>query len=192
MSKYKDKFNEIYDINYWASDESRSGGGSTMASSQYVRKWIPKIVKSLDIKSILDIPCGDMNWMHTIVPEMDVDYVGADVSSRAIDDNKKKYPMLQFLELNAYEDDIPKVDLIISRDFLQHIPTAHAERVLEKYKLSGSKYLLVTTSTLSNNLPDIAVGGYRKFNVNLYLGLPELLIQEPAEYQYVALWRLNE
>lgn len=192
MSEYTDKFDEIYDINYWASDESHSGGGSTLDSTTNIRKWIPKIVKSLDIKSILDLPCGDLNWMQAIIPEMNVEYTGVDVSSRVIAHNREKYSMLQFLELNAYEDEIPQADLIISRDFLQHVPTAHAEKILEKFKASGARYLLTTTRTLADNLPDITVGDYHPFNANIFLGKPELLIQEPEEHQYLALWRIND
>ena len=62
----QDRFELIYNENYWESDESRSGLGSEIKNTKEVLKALKKIIKEYNIRSIIDIPCGDFNWMSKI------------------------------------------------------------------------------------------------------------------------------
>ena len=60
----KETFTEIYKTNFWSSNESPSGGGSELIQTKSLINDLEKLLKDMDIKSVLDIPCGDFNWMQ--------------------------------------------------------------------------------------------------------------------------------
>ena len=60
------KFKLIHKFNLWASNESISGPGSEISNTKAVVKFLNNFIKEQNIKSILDIPCGDFNWMQTV------------------------------------------------------------------------------------------------------------------------------
>src|SRR5215204_2321496 len=56
-------FNQIYHRNHWGSLESVSGPGSELATTAEVRQGLSTLLTDLSIKSMLDAPCGDFNWI---------------------------------------------------------------------------------------------------------------------------------
>jgi hypothetical protein len=60
-------FIDIYHQNIFGGIESRSGNGSTLVQTAVIRDEIPLLFKELNIKSVLDAPCGDFNWMKEIM-----------------------------------------------------------------------------------------------------------------------------
>ena len=74
----EEKFNIIYDTNYWSDGQSRSGSGSNLESTKSIKSHLPKIIKDFEIKSIFDAPCGDLNWMQEILKTIDINYHGSD------------------------------------------------------------------------------------------------------------------
>ena len=82
-------FSEIYKDNYWGDDESRSGSGSTLNATKLLRDDILKIINKYRIKTFLDAPCGDMNWMKEIVHKFE-SYIGVDIVEDMIEKNKKE------------------------------------------------------------------------------------------------------
>ena len=67
-NEYKEKFCYIYENDgfFTYGGESRSGAGSTLEITEKIRKDIVKLIKEKDIKSIVDLGCGDFNWMKEI------------------------------------------------------------------------------------------------------------------------------
>ena len=63
LKKSKNVFLEIKNKRFWNSSESISGYGSTIDNTFITRKAIQDIINLYNIKTILDIPCGDYNWM---------------------------------------------------------------------------------------------------------------------------------
>ena len=59
-------FDKIYEKNTWGSEESRSGPGSTEKQTRRIREALPTILNNFGIKSMLDLPCGDWNWMKDV------------------------------------------------------------------------------------------------------------------------------
>ena len=75
----KNKFSIIYKNNYWDNKESFSGPGSTLENTKNLRNILNKIIKKYNIKSILDAPCGDCNWIQSVVKKNNVKYIGIDI-----------------------------------------------------------------------------------------------------------------
>ena len=85
------RFTKIYLENHWNDSESRSGEGSTLENTQNVRNELPKILKKYNIKSMLDAPCGDFNWMKSITQDVSIKYIGGDIVKPMIENNQAKH-----------------------------------------------------------------------------------------------------
>jgi SAM-dependent methyltransferase len=165
--KYMEKtFTKFYTDNHWKDDESISGTGSNMDQTTEIRKILPGLLKKLNVKVILDIPCGDYYWMHKTPINVDK-YIGADIVNEIIDENNKKYAdkKTSFIKLDITKDKIPKADLILVRDVLVHFSSADVFAAINNMKSSGSKYLLTTTFTDRNRNIEIETGGWRPINL---------------------------
>lgn len=154
---------------YWGYVESVSGSGSTLKQTKIIRDEIPKILKQLNISSILDIPCGDFNWMR-LIDLSDLTYIGIDIVRPLIEQNNRLYSnsKRKFLHLDVIKNNLPSCDLIICRDLLVHLSTKDIFSALRNFKKSGAKYLLTTTFTGSHRLTqnkEIESGAWRPINL---------------------------
>jgi SAM-dependent methyltransferase len=182
----KTVFSEIYEKNLWGSKESKSGTGSSLFITSRLRDELVHLLIKYDIKSVLDIPCGDFNWMQ-YVDFADIEYTGADIVPQLIEENKRTFPGVNFKVLDAVSDDLPEVDLIIARDMLGHLSDQNIYRALQNFKRSKSKYLLVTTFTKDRDCNfDIKDGQWRPFNLMIdpYNLIPIYLINEDCREAY--------
>ena len=112
----------------WATSETVSGVGSEIRFTRDLHTNLVALIKGLEIASVLDLPCGDLNYMKGILSELKADgvaiqYTGADIASNLIAENKKAYPELAFKTLNVVTAALPPADLVIVRDCLVHLPT---------------------------------------------------------------------
>lgn len=181
----KETFTKIYTDNLWASVESKSGSGSELGNTEVLRQELLLLLKKYKIQSMLDIPCGDFNWMKE-VDLSKVAYIGADIVEQLIESNNIKYTDKTFSVLNLIEDDLPKVDLVFVRDCLGHLSNDNVLKALENIKRSGSKYLLATSFTKWSQNPDIVDGGWKCINLMIapfYMN-PIYLINEDCKEGY--------
>jgi hypothetical protein len=59
-------FDRVYKEHRLRSADSKSGPGSSLDQTAVIRDRLPKLLAKLGIKSVLDIPCGDLNWMQHV------------------------------------------------------------------------------------------------------------------------------
>ena len=71
-------FRKIYSTNEWGAKSSRSGPGSEIEMTTNIRRELPLLIEKYGIKSVVDIPCGDFNWMKEIVHLLP-NYIGGDI-----------------------------------------------------------------------------------------------------------------
>lgn len=181
----KEKFTEIYENNLWCSPESVSGGGSEMQNTKVIRRELPVLIQKFGITSILDIPCGDWNWMKD-VDLCGASYIGADIVDPLIGLNKANYTNTDFRVLDLINDVLPKVDLIFVRDCLGHLSNDNVSLALRNCQESGSKYLLATSFTKWDMNPDIENGGWKCINLMIppFQLNPIYLINEDCQEGY--------
>lgn len=129
-----------------AKNNSISGDGSQMHTTEDVRLQLPLIFERFAIGSVTDAPCGDFYWMQH-VDLSNVDYVGYDVIEEIVAENQLKFgsPTRSFHVLDILNQIVRKSDLLICRDFLFHISNDDICRVLANFRKSGCAYLLSTT-----------------------------------------------
>lgn len=163
--KNKNPFSMIYKENLWECKESVSGWGSTFVSTTSLRKYLPAIFEKYHIDSILDIPCGDYNWMK-YVDKGNLKYIGADIVEELIEINKTKYPGIDFRVIDLTKDELPQVDLIFCKDCLQHLSYQNIFLAIENIKRSKSKYLLTTSYPLTIRNCDINTGDCYSMNLH--------------------------
>ena len=120
MSELKEVFTNIYQNWGFGGDESRSGPGSSLDETEKIRNQIRKLVHEKNIKTVVDIPCGDFNWMQH-VDRTGIHYIGSDIVEPLIESNKKKHPDVDFRHLDLTKSELPQVDLIIARDVFVHM-----------------------------------------------------------------------
>lgn len=143
---YKDIFSSIYTNYGFGSTESRSGPGSTLEETKHLREKIVKLVDKYEIKSVLDIPCGDFNWMKEIVHNFK-HYTGGDIVEDCIKTNESLYGKddINFINFDLIKDEFPKHDLLLVRDVIGHFPIEDGLQIVKNIINSNCKYLLSTT-----------------------------------------------
>jgi hypothetical protein len=147
-----------------------------------IRAALPAVIRQFEIRSMLDIPCGDFHWMKEVDLGIEF-YIGADIVKKLVAKNKKRFTADSriFAHLDVLRDALPKVDLIFCRDCLVHFSFSDIWRALNNIVDSGSKYLMTTTFTLEKQNRDVPTGGWRRLNLcgaPFDLPPPALLINE--------------
>lgn len=161
----KQTFTTIYNTRAWHSQESISGIGSELIQTKQLIEELPVLFKKYNIQSVLDIPCGDFNWMQHIDLGI-TKYIGADIVEDLIITNRQKYPNVEFHHLDLTKSNLPKVDLILARDVFVHMTYNTIVSALENIINSGCKYLLTTSFTgMSSNRDLSADGDWRPLNL---------------------------
>lgn len=159
-------FSRIYHKNKWRGAESRSGKGSDLDQTKILIEELAKIFRDRNITSVLDIPCGDFNWMKH-VDLSGIEYVGADIVPDLIAANNEAFGGgdLKFVVCDLISDELPRSQLIFVRDCLVHLSFEHGLQAIENIKRSGATYLLTTTFPEQSENLDIATGEWRRINL---------------------------
>lgn len=165
----KEVFTSYYKKNSWNGKESVSGPGSDYEQTKFLIPELEILLKNLKINTMLDVPCGDFNWMRK-VDLGKIKYHGGDIVDELIKINNNKYRSrnIKFSVIDIVNDKLPKVDLIMVRDCLVHLPIDDVFKALKNIKASGSKYLLTTNFLWDheNANQNIDIGGWRRINLN--------------------------
>ena len=196
-------FTRIFTENAWQDAESVSGPGSTQARGADFRDALVALIDAYGIRSIVDAPCGDFNWMREALAGRDIHYTGADIVEPLIADNARRYdaPNRRFVCLDMTRDTLPAADLILCRDGLVHLSFADAHAAVRNFRRSGSRYLLATTFVDRARNEDMATGGWRALNLQAApFGFPAplALVDERCTHQagayrdkHLGLWELS-
>jgi Capsular polysaccharide synthesis protein/Glycosyl transferase family 2 len=161
-------FERIIENNLKVGDESVSGPGSCLAQTTEIRRRLPFLIADLKIRSFLDTPCGDFNWMKHVRLGTE-QYIGGDIVPTLVEQNQRIFgdSERRFIHLDITRDYLPQVDLIFCRDCLVHFPLTEIANALTNFKRSQSKYLLTTTFTGQRENTEITTGEWRPLNLQL-------------------------
>lgn len=161
-----ERFELIDRLGIYRDPESRSGEGSSLAETAALRRALPALLEAHDVRTILDIPCGDFGWMRK-VDLGDRDYLGADIVAEIVEENEARFgrPGRRFRVLDGAADALPRVDLIVCRDLLIHLSLGDIARTLRNFLASGSRRLLASHYSDRRENPDIPSGDFRPVNL---------------------------
>jgi hypothetical protein len=159
-------FTEIYHQNAWQNPESRSGPGSTIERGRIVQTGLETIIERLGVRTLLDAPCGDFNWMQQARLTA-IRYLGVDVVPTLIEENTRRHARTgcEFRLADITRDPLPVHDLILCRDALVHFSDEDVWRALRVFQQSGSQYLATTTFPAQSRNEPIPTGAWRPLNL---------------------------
>lgn len=142
----REVFTEIYRRNIWGYQETASGGGSTLHYTEGLRETLPKLIGDLNVRTLLDLPCGDFHWMSEVNLPI-THYIGSDIVPRLVENARIRYgrPEREFRTLDLCKDALPQADLLLCRDCLMHLSEEMIFLALANIIRSDIKYLLITT-----------------------------------------------
>ena len=181
--KLSDRFTEYYNTNHWGGKESISGRGSDSNQTETLVKELTKLFKDFNIKSILDLPCGDFNWMKNF-DFSDKSYIGGDIVSDLIFKNRERFQdkvKVNFEVMDITKDDLPKVDIVICRDCMVHLSFKDIFKSLSNIKKSKCQFLLATSFIDHKINFNITTGDWRPINLEkkpFNFPKPQLVIDE--------------
>ena len=170
-----------------------SGPGSAVAYTEGYRGFLASFLRENGVRSVLDLGCG--NWTSTrLVDWSGIDYLGVDFIHKIVARNRRVHgkPNIKFVQSDVRTFNIPQVDLVISKDVLQHWPTSDVLAFLERLRASNVKMALLVNCVNDDGLArnrDIAIGDFRPIHLNE----PPFSAQLEESYAFhtkrVLLWR---
>ncbi len=170
------RFARMYETNLWDGTESRSGDGSSLASTAGVRAGLPNLIRRLEVARLLDVPCGDFHWMaHVDLAGAGVvGYVGGDVVDAIVEANNARYGGVGrcFVRVDLTSGPLPMVagqpaDAVLCRDCLVHLSFENIAAALANFARSGSAWLVTTTFPELKANKDCEDGDWRALNFEL-------------------------
>jgi len=145
-------FTWVYRHHAWGGERSRSGPGSEGAFAAQKIEVVNSILHDFEIRSVLDLGCGDFFWMREVMKDVDR-YLGIDVVSSLVDENKRKYASgsvsFQCLDLSDIAEQArlaeKSFDLAICFDVIGHLLNDEVDRLLSfVIEELDIRYFLVT------------------------------------------------
>jgi 2-polyprenyl-3-methyl-5-hydroxy-6-metoxy-1,4-benzoquinol methylase len=169
-SRLSKKFGRVFRWNLFFGKESRSGRGSDADQTEVLRAELPKLLRDLGVTSLLDLPCGDLNWISKT--NLDgISYKGVDVVPDLISKLAMEHPQSgKSFEVADITYQVPSgnFDAILCRDLFVHLSTIDIAKALHNLKKTGATYLLTTHFSDPRpyrNLPQIPFRvGWRPIN----------------------------
>jgi Methyltransferase domain len=159
-------FEWIHQANAWGDPESASGPGSGLARASLFRDDFEALIRELAVRTLLDAPCGDFNWLrHFELPV--ARYVGVDIVPALIAANRERARSRKhrFMVRDIVCDALPRADLILCRDALIHLTHAEIVATLKNFRRSGATWLLTNTWPAHPDNVDIETGSWRTLNL---------------------------
>ena len=188
-------FKYIFFSGYWSdynsgTNKSVSGKGSNYDNTYYLKNELKIFFREKKIKKILDIGCGDFNWMSNLLKDIEFDsYLGLDIVKKLVDDNSEKYgtQKVKFLCQDIVSERIDfqdEFDFILVRHVFIHLKNSNIIKVLNKIKKVNFKYLAITSDPYKSQNKDLKTEGrYRDINLIIHpfnLSVPNTIIKEFA------------
>lgn len=173
-------FSKIYKEDLW---HGGSGAGSKLENVKEYVDILQKYIDKPEVKTVLDLGCGD--WQFSKFLDLSsVSYLGVDVVESVVESNSTSYSAsnIKFISRDITTYELPKVDLIICKDVLQHLCNKDVVTTLVKI-ITSSKFSLITNDFNPENTEnkDIDNGNYRCLDLTLspfYLDVVTVLESE--------------
>ncbi|MER8752183.1 class I SAM-dependent methyltransferase [Mesorhizobium sp. M1050] len=155
----------IYKTSIWGKSENGvaySGSGSYDPSVATYVAFVRNFITEKQVESIVEIGCGDFEVARKYADHAKR-YLGVDVSSFVIEQNREKFARegICFEHFDASKQDLPKSDLCIIRQVLQHLDNDTIGEILARTAIH--KFVLIT-----EHLP--APSRLKKPNLNKWTG----------------------
>lgn len=142
--------------------ETGSGPGSTIANNSELITWLDTFINDNSCTSILDMGCGDMQWISQVLTE--ITYTGIDWVSSVCNTNKTNYEEHTFLEQDITGSSFSNsntYNIIICKDVLHHAYDDADQIINNIENISAAHKIFIVPSTVRVPFNDkITEAGY--------------------------------
>lgn len=195
-------FSTIYTENTWGNAETVSGPGSQREVTQPLIAPLNDWMNRLNVQTLLDLPCGDGNWIFDLDLE-NRQYIGADIVPELIEQVRSSHqaPNRDFRVMNLISDELLPADMLLCRDCFVHLSNELILQALMNVSKSDVRYVALTHFPDFPRNYDIPTGQWRPINLQLppyNLPKPEAMMEEwspegmdPRYRKVLALWRTS-
>jgi SAM-dependent methyltransferase len=157
--------------------ESVSGPGSALAAAAPTLALLDRAIRKYSVDSILDLGCGDWNWMRHAEwyqTEARVNYVGWEANQTIVNRLNEQFakPGVAFELMDINAESLPPAKLIICRDVLFHLPIHLAAALVERIRQARCLFIATTFPMAEKNgnieqyLP-IPGWGFHRINLDI-------------------------
>ena len=133
-----DTFTRIYATKTWG--EGSGPGSRGLVAEQYIED-VSGFIAARNIKSVVDLGCGDFHIGRQIVEQTGVDYTGVDIVSDLVEQHSGKFSndRVRFMCANILTDELSMAELCLVRQVLQHLSNTEigtALKNISKYPMT--------------------------------------------------------
>lgn len=154
--------------------KSASGPGSSREAASASLKLIDEVVVSYEVKSILDLGCGDWNWMNAAKwrQRPKIAYEGWEAHVGLVEylvssfGNERTKFFLRDANVHAF----PSADLVICRDVLFHLPISTGVELAKRIRAARALFISTSFPSIERNddiVPNSQIPGWGHYLVNL-------------------------
>lgn len=152
LSEMTKSFDAVYEKGLWRGGEG-SGPGSELSNCLPMCFQLANFINTHKIEKIADVSCGGMAWWPTVLSLVNhkVQFYGFDVSSVAIRRNRVKfagYANMAFSVADARKVQLPKCDLVVCRETINHLSVSNAKAVIENLQAADTRYVCFSDEDL--------------------------------------------
>lgn len=164
----EDKFSKIYEKNIWGNGSGP--GSSKLYNTKYIT-FLEDFMNKNNVKSILDIGCGDWQFSQYVNWGEDRLYTGVDCVKNIIETNIKEFGNNKNIFFNHLDptidiDLLPNdIDLVILKDILQHWNNESIIKFMDKIvKEKNYKYILIINNYKNSKNEDRDINNKYKYS----------------------------
>jgi hypothetical protein len=174
-------FTNIYENNIWGYENNNTYYKGSSGSGSYVEynrhTYIPFLKKFIidnNIKTVVDLGCGDFKCGKLIYDDLDVTYTGYDTYKKIIDHHSNTYtnPKYSFIHLDFCnnKESIISGDMCILKDVIQHWSLENIYRFLDYLiETKKCKYILICNCcNQTKDNTDISNGEWRPLSAGFF------------------------
>ena len=142
-------FTNIYEKCIWGTNNNSMYKGSSGDGSDIeynIKTYIPFLktfIKQNDIRSIVDLGCGEFRCGPYIYNDLDIKYTGYDAYNKVVQRNTSIYPIVKYnfihLDIVNNKEEIISGDICILKDVMQHWTTDEINIFLD-YLIASKKF----------------------------------------------------
>lgn len=173
-------FTNIYETKEWGDNnhpnyQGSSGSGSDIQYNKLYIQILRFLILSNDIKSIVDLGCGDFKCGPLIYNDLNLNYTGYDAYKKLVENHIQEYKnhsKYTFIHSDFYsqKENIISADLCILKDVIQHWSLEKIYTFMD-YITQSKKFRFILIVNCANQLEhntDILDGNWRALNSNLF------------------------
>jgi SAM-dependent methyltransferase len=184
-------FQNIYRTKAWGGREQLfcSGGGSRGVVADKYCESVIGFIKENQIQHVVDLGCGDFMVGKKLVDATGIRYTGIDIVPELIAHLKStvENPRVGFDCLDIMNDTLPKADLYLVRQVLQHLSNQEISKVLDnlgnRSKILISEDVPIQPKSFNRNKehgPDVR----SYYGSGIYIDKPPFSIPIETEWQF--------